>query len=55
MVGVRAVLADQVAALMDPDALAAMEDLDGPRSDAHIDFLAVSACGTEYRKSWTSM
>ena len=37
MVGVRAVLAAHVAALMDADALAAMEDLDGARGDAHLD------------------
>ena len=40
MVGVRAVLAAHVAALVNADALAAMEDFDGPRGDAHIDFLA---------------
>ena len=40
MVGVRAVLAAHVAALVNADALAAMEDLDGARGDAHIDFLA---------------
>jgi hypothetical protein len=38
MVGVRAVLAAQVPALMGPDALAAMEDLDHARADPHVDF-----------------
>ena len=37
MVGVRAVLAAQVAALMDADALAPMEDLDCSRGDPHVD------------------
>ena len=37
MVGVRAVLAAHVAALMDADALAAMEDLDHARGDPHVD------------------
>src|SRR5271167_983131 len=37
MVGVRAVLAAHVAALMDADALTAMEDLDGSRGDPHLD------------------
>ena len=37
VVGVRAVPAAEVAALMDADALAAMEDLDGARGDAHLD------------------
>jgi hypothetical protein len=32
--------AAHVAALVDADALAAMEDLDGAHGDAHIDFLA---------------
>ena len=40
MIGVRAVPSTHVAALMDPDALAAMEDLDGARGDADVDFLA---------------
>ena len=37
MVGVRAVLAAHVTALMDADALAPMEDLDGSRGDPHLD------------------
>src|SRR5271166_6194183 len=37
VVGVRAVLAAHVPALMSPDALAAMEDLDHARSDPHVD------------------
>src|SRR5208337_706654 len=37
MVGVRAVLAAHVTALMDADALAPMEDLDGARGDPHVD------------------
>ena len=37
MVGVRAVLAASVAALMGADALAAMEDLDRSRGDPHVD------------------
>ena len=37
MVGVRAVLAARVTALMDADALAPMEDLDGSRGDPHVD------------------
>src|SRR5208337_3669983 len=37
MVGVRAVLAADVTALMDADALAPMEDLDGSRGDPHVD------------------
>ena len=37
MVGVRAVLAAHVTALMDADALAAMEDLDRARGDPHVD------------------
>src|SRR5271169_6392855 len=37
MVGVRAVLAAHVTALMDADALAPMEDLDGSRGDPHVD------------------
>ncbi len=37
MVGVRAVLAAQVTALMGADALAAMEYLDGARGDPHVD------------------
>ena len=37
VVGIRAVLAAHVAALMDADALAAMEDLDRARGDPHID------------------
>ena len=37
MVGVRAVLAADVASLMDADALAAMEDLDRSRGDPHVD------------------
>ena len=37
MVGVRAVLAAHGAALMSPDALAAMEDLDHARGDPHVD------------------
>ena len=37
MVGVRAVLAAHVAALVDRDALAAMEHLDGARRDANLD------------------
>ena len=37
VVGVRAVLAAHVAALMDADALTAMEDLDGARGDPHVD------------------
>jgi hypothetical protein len=37
MVGVRAVLAAEGAALMSPDALAAMEDLDHARGDPHVD------------------
>ena len=37
MVGVRAVLAAHVAALMDADALAPMEDLDRARGDPHVD------------------
>ena len=37
MIGVRAVLTAHVAALMDADALAAMEDLDRARGDPHVD------------------
>ena len=37
MVGVRAVLAAHVAALVDRDALAAMEHLDRARGDANLD------------------
>src|SRR5271168_1509296 len=37
MVGVRAVLAAHVAALVDADALAPMEDLDGSRGDPDVD------------------
>jgi hypothetical protein len=37
MVGVRAVLAAHVPALVGPDALAAMEDLDHTRADPHVD------------------
>ncbi len=37
MVGVRAVLAAHATALMDADALAPMEDLDGSRRDPHVD------------------
>ena len=37
MVGVGAVLGAHVTALMDADALAPMEDLDGSRGDPHLD------------------
>jgi hypothetical protein len=40
---------------MDRDALAAMECLDDALGDADLDFGANEVCGTEYRKSWTSM
>jgi len=55
VVGVRAVLAAHVTALMDADALAAMEDLDRACGDAHVDLGADQRVRTEYRKPWTSM
>ena len=47
MVGVRAVLAARVTALMDADALAPMEDLDGSRGGRTSTSARTSACGTE--------
>ena len=55
MVGVRAVLAAHVTALMDADASAPMEDLDGSRGDPHVDLGADERVRNGYRKSWTSM
>ena len=40
---------------MGADALAAMEDLDVREVMRTSTSARISACGTEYRKSWTSM
>ena len=55
MVGVRAVLAAHVTALMDADALAPMK-ISTVRAVIRTSTSArMSGCGAEYRKSWTSM
>jgi hypothetical protein len=55
VIRVCAVLAAHIAALVDRDALAAMEDLDDSRGGANLDFGANQRVRNEYRKSWTSM